>query len=84
MRFILNIDYFFLIHRYQIVQMCVALALGCEKSQQDQEEEKAQGDKLLLDLWETLTQYSKFVLQAVCTFVISIRISFPIQVDSDV
>ena len=50
---------------YQVVQMCVALALGYNQIRQSSAEDEVKGDKLLQDLWDILTQYSKLVLKEV-------------------
>ena len=46
--------------------MCVALALGYDRIRQNSVEDELKGDKLVQDLWDILTQYSKIVLKEVC------------------
>ena len=52
-------------NRYETVLICVALALGCDASQHDEEMSRERSEGLLLKMWEILTQYSKFVLNTV-------------------
>lgn len=52
-------------NRYETVLICVALALGCDASQHNEEMSRDRSEGLLLKMWEILTQYSKFVLNTV-------------------
>lgn len=52
-------------NRYETVLICVALALGCDATQHNEEMSNDESDELLLKMWEILTQYSRFVLNTV-------------------
>lgn len=65
-------------NRYEIVVICVALGLGYDAIQHNEEMSSDSGERLLLMMWEILTQYSKFVLHTVGEIVVLIPSHLPL------